>query len=293
MRAILFPGQGSQKQGMGKELFSQFPQLLAVADEILGYSVEQLCTESDEKKLAQTEFTQPALYVVNALAYFQWLQAGNEQADYAAGHSLGEYNALLAAEVFDFATGLRLVKKRGELMSRAVHGRMAAILGLTLAEVENFLQTEKLNCVDIANINAPTQIVISGLTVDVEESIRKLQNLGKARVVPLQVSGPLHSRYLQDIADEFRDCVQVVHFAEPKIPVLANVTARPHVPTSIADLLIQQIVKPVRWQEIMTSLLASGVQEFVELGPGQVLTNLLKRIRRATQSSPIQKTRNK
>ena len=164
MKTYMFPGQGSQARGMGGSLFDEFPELTDKADKILGYSIKELCLEDPRKELKNTQFTQPALYVVNALSYYKRIQETGETPDYVAGHSLGEFNALLAAECFDFETGLKLVKKRGELMSQATDGAMAAILNANREQVETLLKENGFKNVDIANYNAPLQIVISGPT---------------------------------------------------------------------------------------------------------------------------------
>src|SRR4051794_7183580 len=162
--AILFPGQGSQFKGMGKSLFPRFRKMAAEASEILGYSIEELCLKDSESKLGRTQYTQPALYVVNAMGYAQWLEDNPARTPpvFAAGHSLGEYNALLAANVFDFQTGLKLVRKRGELMAAAGGGTMAAIIGTPVQTVRELLAKNGLTEIDFANYNTPTQIVIAG-----------------------------------------------------------------------------------------------------------------------------------
>lgn len=161
MSIIIFPGQGSQIKGMGEELFDQYEELTNRADNILGYSIKDLCLYDHQKQLHLTRYTQPALYVVNALSYFKYLEAGKKP-DFLLGHSLGEYNALLAAGVFDFETGLRLVKKRGELMGQVVGGGMAAIIGLKKEEIQAGLDKNDLNDIDIANYNSEEQLIISG-----------------------------------------------------------------------------------------------------------------------------------
>ncbi|MGY0408678.1 MAG: acyltransferase domain-containing protein, partial [Polaribacter sp.] len=185
---VLFPGQGSQYRGMGKELFKKYSKEVQKASEILGYDLEELCVKDSKRQLAKTEFTQPALYVVN---YMQYRELGITP-DFVIGHSLGEYNALLAAGVFDFITGLRLVKKRGELMAAASGGSMAAVLGLQIEELKESLHEGGYHDLDIANYNTPTQTVISGP----KDSIEKICNdfdAKKIRIIPLFVTAPFHS----------------------------------------------------------------------------------------------------
>jgi len=163
MKTHMFPGQGSQSKGMGGTLFDEFKELTHKADKILGYSIKELCLEDPRRELNQTQFTQPALYVVNALSYFKKVEESGQKPDFVVGHSLGEFSALLAAECIDFEAGLKLVKKRGELMSQATGGGMAAILNATKEKIETILKENGLTNIDLANYNTPSQIVISGL----------------------------------------------------------------------------------------------------------------------------------
>ncbi len=172
MLTFVFPGQGSQFKGMGAGLFDEFQDLTRQADDILGYSIEELCLEDPNHQLGKTQFTQPALYTVSALSYLKKMKESGREPDYAAGHSLGEYNALFAAGCFDFETGLQLVKKRGELMSKAAPGGMAAVLGFTAEQVKEVLSDYHLTGIDIANHNSPSQIVIAGTKQDIEKAGR-------------------------------------------------------------------------------------------------------------------------
>ena len=215
---LMFPGQGSQSPGMGDTLFPRYPEKLKIARSILGYSISDLCLH-EESKLHQTLYTQPALFVVNALSYED--RRGEFQSDYHLGHSLGEYNALHASGCFDFETGLRLVKKRAELMSQTQGGKMAAIIGLSERKIRDVLSGEG-NTVDIANYNSPTQYIISGEKASIEKMMDKLKMAGAKRVILLQVSGAFHSRYMRPIEGEYRLFLDGFQFDPPSIPVIAK-----------------------------------------------------------------------
>ncbi len=272
----LFPGQGSQKKGMGAELFGRFPDLVRQADEILGYSVQELCLEDPHEQLGDTLYTQPALYTVNALAGLARLADGEPKPDFTAGHSLGEYNALLAAGVYDFAAGLELVKKRGELMSQASGGGMAAVIGLEADAIRQALAAGGFDGIDVANYNSPNQTVISGMKTDIEAAAPKLDEAGAKRVIVLNVSGPFHSRYMEPIAAEFAKFLAGVSFNSPAIPVIANCTARPYTGDNIVANLTGQICNSVLWVDSIRWLQQQPAPEFFEVGPGKVLTGLLR-----------------
>src|SRR5690606_26574789 len=224
MKAYLFPGQGSQRVGMGEGLFAAFPEITASADSILGLSIEELCLRDPERRLGQTQYTQPALYVVNALTCRRRLEETGERPDFVAGHSLGEYNALECAGAVSFEDGLRLVKKRGELMSAAPKATMAAVIGLTAERVGEILAPNGLGTVDVANLNAAKQIIMSGLEPDIRAA-QACFEAQQAVYVPLNVSGAFHSRYMQPVVAEFADFLGGFSFAEPRLPVVANVDA--------------------------------------------------------------------
>ncbi len=264
---------------MGKELFPQFPDIMAKAKAILGYSVETLCIEDPEQRLNQTQYTQPALYVVNALSYYKKIAESGKMPSFVAGHSLGEYNALLAAGIFDFETGLRLVKKRGELMGQAVEGGMAAIVGLKEEAIRAALRQHTLLDVAIANYNTNLQIVISGKSGDIGKAQIILEQAGALLVVPLRTSGAFHSPYMHSAQEEFEIFLKDFHFSSPSISVIANTTARPYQMGNIRQNLAQQMVNPVRWVETIHFLMDQKETEFEELGPGVVLTGLLNRIK--------------
>ncbi len=258
MKAVLFPGQGAQRVGMGAELFEALPDLVRRADDILGYSLAKLCLEGPADRLMQTRYTQPAIYAVGALGY---LQRRSEIAapDFLLGHSVAEYVALFAAEVFDFETGLRLVKARGELMGEATGGGMAAVLGLDAAQTEAVLARHAPGEVFAANFNTPRQIVISGKRDAVERLEPAFREAGAGHFKVLDVGGAFHSPLMAPARDAFRRIVEASTFAAPKIPVISNVTARPHVADRIPERMIEQITAPVRWADSIRYLLAKGV----------------------------------
>lgn len=281
MLTYIFPGQGSQAKGMGGGLFDEFKELTAQADEILGYSIKELCLEDPTGNLSQTQYTQPALYVVNALSYLKRIKETGRKPDFVAGHSLGEYNAILAAGGFDFARGLILVKKRGELMSLATGGGMAAVIGLNEQQIAAALQRYNLESIDLANYNSPAQIVISGLKTDIDAAKPIFEGMKEVQLfVPLKTSGAFHSRYMESSKQEFAAFLQAITFSELNIPVISNVHARPYRQTEIKQNLVDQITHPVNWTESIRYLLSLGDMEFEELGTGRVLTGLVQRIKR-------------
>ncbi len=265
---------------MGKDLFARFRDEVAVADEILGYSVEDLCLNGPEEKLNLTQHTQPALYLVNALTWKQKLEDGGEAPAFTAGHSLGEYNALLAAGVFNFGTGLRLVQERGRLMGEARDGGMAAVVGLDREKIESILRENGLESLDIANLNAPDQTVLSGPKADIERAKPFFDDSGARMYVPLKVSAAFHSRYMTQAADSFSRFLEDFSFSAPKIPVIANVSAQPYGDNDVTANLAGQINGSVRWTESINYLLdQSPDAEFEEVGPGKVLAGLLRKIK--------------
>jgi len=272
-KVILFPGQGSQYKGMGKKLFPKYTTLSNKASTILGYDVAELCIKDPNKTLGNTQFTQPALYTVN---YFQYLELGY-QPDFLIGHSLGEYNALLAAGAYDFETGLRLVQKRGELMAAASGGGMAAVLGLSADAVKQKIAQEGYHNIDIANYNSPTQIVLSGTKEGIDRVVKNF-TAQQIRIIPLKVSAPFHSRYMKPAVAQFSDFLNEFTFKKLEIPVIANVTARPYQEEAIANLLGQQIASSVQWTDSIRYLMGQEVSDFKELGRG-VLTRMTKEIR--------------
>lgn len=280
MAVWLFPGQGSQRRGMGGTLFDRYPDLVAVADAQLGYSVPQLCLHDSEGRLRDTAYAQPALFVVGALSSVERAERDGPP-EFLAGHSVGEYAALFAAGSFDFATGVRLVRRRGELMSRARGGGMLAVVGAPADRVAEALAGIGHTDVVVANHNAADQVVLSGPTTALREVGAQLTAQGIGRCVPLNVSAAFHSPYMAEAAREFAGYLAEVELSDPALPVISNVTARPYRPGSVRDLLAAQIAEPVRWAHSLRYLLEQGVAEAVELGPGTVLSGLWRSARRA------------
>ncbi|MGF1498125.1 MAG: ACP S-malonyltransferase [Elainellaceae cyanobacterium] len=270
--AWVFPGQGSQEVGMGQGLFesSETASRLQQARDILGWSVTEVCQSPDDK-VSNTLYTQPCLYVVETLLVDQLKQRGGP--DLLAGHSLGEYTALYAAGVFDFEAGLRLVQRRAELMSQASEGLMAAVIGFDSEQLHQLIgQTEG---VVLANDNSAAQAVISGTSEAVDAVLERLK---AKRKVKLNVSGAFHSPLMAAAAADFEAMLTSVPFQEAEVPVLSNVDPTPAIaPTILKDRLIRQMTGSVRWREIALNLEAAGVQRIVEVGPGKVLTGLMKR----------------
>jgi malonyl CoA-acyl carrier protein transacylase len=278
---------------MGGTLFREFPELTRVADEILGYSIEQLCVEDPRNELGQTQFTQPALYVVNALSLSRRMNTGGDLPDMFAGHSLGEFNALMAAGCFDFATGLTLVKKRGELLGAVRGGAMAAIVNASSAEVSAILGEHGGGAIDIALDNTNSQTVISGP----KEELARIEPFfrgGPIQYHPLNTSGAFHSRYMQPAAEEFAAYLAGISFAPMQKPVIANVTAAPHADGAIAAMLVRQITDRVRWRESVEYLLSFEGMQFEEIGHGQTLTKMVKAIGTAPRrpaAAPVSEAR--
>lgn len=283
MLAYLFPGQGSQFKGMGKELLqSDFfsRSLEQKIDTILGYSLKDTCLNGSDERLRRTEITQPCLFVINALDRLQHSANGVEPT-YLAGHSLGEYNALLAAGAFDILTGLRLVVRRGQLMAAAPKGAMAAVLGLDAERVAQVLKVHNLTKLDLANFNTPVQVVISGPADEIKRAESVMMASGAAGYIPLQVSAPFHSRYMEAAAAEFDAFLNTVEFKPLEKIVISNVTARPYPMeggASTRALLVQQIKSQVLWSPSVGYMKVKGVKEFIEVGPGMTLTRMLPHI---------------
>jgi [acyl-carrier-protein] S-malonyltransferase len=281
--AYIFPGQGSQYVGMGKDLCGEFPAakaLFAKADEVLGFSLSKVCFEGPEAELKQTKNTQPAIFL-HSIAVWNILKP--DDATMNAGHSLGEYSALVAAGAIAFEEALKLVRLRGELMQKAGEeqpGTMAAVVGLDPKVVEEVCAAASPDgIVQAANFNSPGQIVISGSV----SGVRKAMELGKQRgaklVKELVVSGAFHSPLMQSAKDGLKSALDKAAFRDAQIPVYANVSANPlRKANEIRHLLVEQVTSPVRWEETIRNMSADGASGFIEIGPGKVLQGLVKRI---------------
>ncbi|MFJ6739287.1 ACP S-malonyltransferase [Streptomyces sp. NPDC091279] len=279
--ALLFPGQGTQHIGMGKDLFPTFPDLTELAEEILGHSLRRLCLDDPDGVLGHTRFTQPAVYTVSALAHRRRLLDGAAPADVLLGHSLGEYNALEAAGVVDFATGLRLVAERARLMDTTVGG-MIAVSGLDADRLTETLRLLAAPGLHIAVLNTPRQVVLAGPEEVLRQATPTLRDAGARAVTPLQVSGPFHTPWMSRAAEEFATVLMAVpHWHEPTAPVIANHTARPHeIPRIVTDLT-RQIDHPVLWTSSVDRVLdADPDTTFTEVGGTTTLLPLVRQIRR-------------
>lgn len=275
----MFPGQGSQQVGMGENLFKEFRDLVASANQILQYSVQDLCVNDCNNKLDETEFAQLAIYVVNALSYFKWCQENQEKRpSYLLGHSLGELNALLAAEVFDFITGLEIVKKRAQLMQRMCGGKMAAIVGLSIDKVAEIIYENQLDQLYIANYNSLRQVVISGNADSIEKTQFIVEALG-GKFYLLKTKGAFHSPFMSPIRQEFAEFLKKFKFKSPKVPVIANISAREYTIDCIIPYLSWHLVSPVRWYGSIEYILQLNNCEFLELGIGNILTKLVANIK--------------
>ncbi len=280
---FLFPGQGSQSVGMGKDLLDEFSLAKArfeEADRILGRDLSRIILEGPQEELTATQNTQPALFTVESIITDILLEKGvNPQ--YTAGHSLGEYSALYAAGVISFEDGLKTVASRGELMSLAgkeAPGAMAAIIGMDKEKIASVLQQVKSGIVVPANENSPEQTVISGEVDAVNEACTLLKQAGAKRAMPLPVSGAFHSPLMQKASEKFSAVIQPVQFMKPRCPVITNVTARAETdPQLMKDLLVKQLVSPVRWVDSMNTLAGLNPAICVEVGPGSVLRGLAKK----------------
>ena len=280
--ACLFPGQGSQSKGMGAPLFDRYPHWTKIADDVLGYSIRELCLDDPRGELGQTAFTQPALFVVNAMSYRARIDDGLAPPAFVAGHSLGEYNALVAAGVFDFTNGLRMVRERGRLMGEVSGGGMMAVIGLPPAQIVAALgESEPGRRVDVANFNSPEQTVLAGMREDLAATEADLKAAGARACIVLKVSAAFHSRYMHDPMRRFKTFLADFEFGPPSIPVVANLTGLPYAPDVLHDTLADQIGHSVRWLDSVRFLVSQGVTDFEEVGPGAVLTKLVAQIRKS------------
>ncbi len=294
--ALLFAGQGAQYIGMGKDLYESFPESKAVfdkADKVLGFSLAKLCFEGPQDKLTQTRNCQPAILVTSIAAWEAFQSAAHFQiqsASYVAGLSLGEYSALVATGAINLEDAIYLVRKRGEFMeeeAQASAGSMASVLGLDLAKVEHICEETRT---EIANINCPGQIVISGGKPEIKEAERKALEQGAKKVILLEVSGAFHSSFMKRAALKLAQELQKIKINIAKVPVVSNVTARPVTQAlEIKDNLIKQVTASVLWEDSMKFLLSEDIKNFIEFGPGKVLKGLMRRISESAEVVSIEK----
>ncbi|MFI2856739.1 ACP S-malonyltransferase [Paenibacillus sp. JSM ZJ436] len=284
--AFVFPGQGAQSVGMAKDVYDAIPASKAIvdsADQELGWSLSSLMFNGPEEQLKQTANTQPALLTAS-IAYLEGLREHGIVPHYVAGHSLGEYSALVAAGVMTLQDAVKVVRARGEYMEAAVpggQGAMAAVLGAEregLSSLCSSITAEGFS-VELANVNCPGQIVISGTAEGVAAASARIKEAGAKRAIPLEVSGPFHSSMMKEASERLAGKLADITLAEPEIPVVANVTARPADSASqIRSLLVEQVYSPVLWHDSVEWMISQGVDTFIEIGPGNVLSGLIKKI---------------
>jgi len=290
-KVFLFPGQGSQYVGMGKELFAETEvakQLYKIASDILGFDLAAISFNGPEDKLKQTQFTQPAIFV-HSVVVFELLKENNLIPKAVAGHSLGEFSALVSADVLTFEDGLKIVKVRSSEMAKAGEvqpGGMAAILGADEEQIKEICNQGGI--VVPANINAPGQVVISGEVEAVNSAVVTAKSLGIRKAIPLNVSGAFHSPLMIPARKPLSTILDSVEFKNTDIPVYQNASAKPETnANSIKENVLKQLENPVLWSDIILNMLANGFGEFIEVGPGKVLSGLNRRIKRDISSTPI------
>lgn len=292
--AIIFPGQGAQKAGMAKDLYqvdAQATEILDQAQQAVDFDLLETMFTDEEGKLGETENTQPAL-LTHSIALLNALE--NVEADYTMGHSLGEYSSLVAAKVLSFEDAVKIVRKRGELMAQAFPsgvGSMAAVLGLDYDEVAEICEelSEEGSIIEPANINSPGQIVVSGHKTAIDRIVEQGKSLGAKRVLPLNVSGPFHSSMMQVIEKDFEDYINQFEWHDAEIPVVQNYHAQAETNAEvIKQNMVKQLYSPVQFIKSTEWLIDQGVDHFIEIGPGKVLSGLIKKINRDVKLTSIQ-----
>jgi len=295
--AFVFPGQGSQKVGMCKDFYDSYAcakKVFEEADDALGFSITKMCFEGPEEDLRLTKYTQPAILTCSVAALAVMREHGLE-CEAAGGHSLGEYSALVAADVMKLQDAVVAVHKRGEFMQEAVpvgEGAMAAVMGLTPDEIVAVCQNVETECgeaVQAVNFNCPGQVVIAGATKAVDKASEALKAAGAKRAIPLPVSAPFHSTLMKPAAERLKEVLDKIDFRDAKFPVFSNVTAEPVVKAEeIRALLVKQAASPVKWEMSMHRMIKDGFDTFVEVGPGKVLTGFTRKIDRAMNALNVE-----
>lgn len=292
--AIIFPGQGAQKVGMAQDLYQQdtkATEILDAAQDASGFDLLETMFTDEEGKLGETENTQPAL-LTHSIALLNAL--GDVDADYTMGHSLGEYSSLVAAKVLAFEDAVKIVRKRGELMAQAFPsgvGSMAAVLGLDYDDVAKICEdlSEEGSIIEPANINSPGQVVVSGHKTAIDRIVKEGKSLGAKRVLPLKVSGPFHSSMMQVIEKDFEDYINQFEWHDAEIPVVQNYHAQAETDAEvIKQNMVKQLYSPVQFIQSTEYLIEQGVDHFIEIGPGKVLSGLIKKINRDVKLTSIQ-----